>query len=305
MLRLISIRFLSNWRNLLPLCAVIVFFLASWLAPIISPAFDPKQPAFNKTGFSISAPEPPSDENPLGTFQGYDVFHTVVWGTRTALEFGLTVALSTAAIGVAIGAMSNFLGGIFGRLGMRITDAFMAFPSLAAVMLLTQLFTPQSPFLPPNQFQVLMASWHVQPVTLALVLFSWMPYSRITFASIEQQKEQEYVAAARVMGLGNFKIFFRHILPNIISPLIVLVTKDIGGMVVLESAFVFIGVSNFTEWGQMIAASKNWIIGPTGFNYWWTFFPATLALILFAVSWQLLGQRINAAINPRAYSYLD
>lgn len=311
MLRLFVLRFFGDWRNLIPLGFVIAFVIVAALAPIISPPMNLTDPAYNRVGGFSQTPNPPNSEYLLGTFPGgYEVLHTLIWGTRSALQFGLTVALATSAIGIAIGAASNFMGGAFGRLGMRITDAFLAFPSLAAIMLLSHIFKPTvigSIVLPIDYspFQLLMAEWHIEPVMLALILFSWMSYSRLTYVSIEQQKVQEYVAAARVMGLSNWRIFFRHIFPNIISPLLVLVTKDVGGMVILEAAFVFIGVSHYTEWGEMIAASKNWIIGPTlGFTYWWTFVPVTLVLILFSASWQLLGQRINAVFNPRTFSFL-
>lgn len=305
-MQILLARFFRDWRNWIPLALVSVFVAAALLAPVFSPPLDPDDPAYNRlSGFSRT-PLPPDDEHWLGTFPGnYDVLHTLIWGTRTALQFGLVVALSTAAIGIVVGALSNFVGGPLGRLGMRATDAFMAFPSLAAVMLFSQLFGSSVFAQPQSSFQQLLANLHLEPVMLALILFSWMSYSRLTYVSIEQQKAMEYVAAARVVGASNWRIFFRHILPNIVTPLLVLVTKDIGGMVILESAFVFIGVSHYTEWGEMIAQSKNWIIGPTlGFTYWWTFIPVTLALILFSVSWQWLGQRINASVNPRRFSFL-
>ena len=309
MLRLLVIRFFSDWRNPIPLVIIIAFFAVAALAPIISPPLESNEPAYNRVAGFSEPPIPPNSEILLGTFPGgYDVVHTLVWGTRSALQFGLIVALATAALGIAVGAGSNFIGGAFGRLGMRVTDGFLAFPPLAAIMLFSQLFRPfaaGSIIWTPTPFQQLMADWNIEPVMLGLILFSWMAYSRLTYVSIEQQKAQEYVMAARVMGLSNWRIFFRHILPNIVSPMIVLITKDVGGMVVLEAAFVFIGVSNFTAWGKMIAVSKNWIIGPTlGFTYWWTFIPATLLVILFSVSWQLLGQRLNAALNPRNFSFL-
>lgn len=306
MLRMLARRFFKDWRNVIPLVIVSTFFVIALAAPVLSPALDPDNPTYNHVGTFSRIPIPPNSEYPLGTFPGgYDVFHTLIWGTRSALQFGLIVALSTAVIGVGIGALSNTLGGPLGRLGMRVTDAFMAFPSLAAIMLFTQVFKPGFTNVPLSPIQQAIASLNLEPVMLALILFSWMAYSRMTYISIEQQKAQEYVAAARVIGLSNWKIFFRHILPNIISPLVVLVAKDVGGMVILEAAFVFIGISHYTEWGEMIAASKNWIIGPTaGFTYWWTFIPVTLALILFSVSWQMLGQRINATLNPRTHSFL-
>ncbi len=295
------------------------------LAPVISPPLDEKDPAFNQvTGFA-DPPVPPNEDFLLGTFTGgFDVLHTLIWGTRSALTFGLSIALTTAAIGIFVGAASSLTGGAIGRLGMRITDAFLAFPILAGVMLFTQLLRPTtvgSITTPLNPLQEFIASVQIEPISLAMILFSWMSYSRLTFVSIEQQKHQEYVTAARVMGLSSWKVFFRHILPNMISPLMVLLSRDVGGMVILEAAFAFIGIKPLTfsaltgfiaptifagpEWGHMLASAKNWIIGPTlGFAYWWTFVPVTIALITFSVSWQLLGQRINEALNPRSSSYL-
>ena len=325
MLRFLILRFFRDWINLIPLVAVTCFFIVAALAPVISPPLNEKDPAYNRVIGFAKQPAAPNEEFFLGTFfGGFDVLHTLIWGTRSALLFGLSLALSTAVIGILVGAASSLIGGTVGKLGMRITDAFLAFPTLAGIFLFSQILRPNTfasiaPRLTP--FQFLMGNLHIEPVSLALILFSWMSYSRLTYVSIEQQKNQEYVTAARVMGLGGWKIFFRHILPNMLTPLIVLLTRDIGGMVLLESAFIFIGIQplQFTpdtgfiapaiaagpEWGQMLASSKNWIIGPTlGFAYWWTFIPVTLLLILFSVSWQLLGQRINATVNPKSYSFL-
>lgn len=309
MLRMFRSRFFGDFRNWVPFLLVAGFFATAVLAPIFSPPFDPAVPALNQVVGTDETPKPPGKDYGLGTFPGgYDVFHSLIWGTRSALVFGLTVALSTSILGVLIGAAANMIGGMFARIGMRVTDAFLAFPSLAGILLFIQVLKPVtagSIELPLNEFQQLMVDWHVEPVVLGLILFSWMPYSRLTFASIEQQKNQAYVEAARVVGLSNWQVFYRHILPNIATPIVVLVTRDIGGMVVLEAALVFIGISGITEWGVMIAASRNWIVGPSlGFTYWWTFVPVTLVLILFSVSWQLLGQRINEALNPRSFSYL-
>jgi peptide/nickel transport system permease protein len=299
-------RFFDDWRNWIPAGIVFIFIFVAAAAPVLSPPLNPEDPAHNRTGGVSGTPQPPSEEAPLGTYPiGYDVLHTLIWGTRSALVFGTTVTLLTAAIGISLGAASNMLGGPFGRLGMRITDAFLAFPALAGVMLITQIFRPTL-LQELSPFQAFMARYQVNPVWLSLILFCWMGYSRLTYASVEQQKQLPYVEAARVVGVSQVRIFFRHILPNIMSPLLVLMAKDVGGMVILESAFVFIGISNYTEWAEILVASRSWIIGPTlGFTYWWTFFPATLALILFSTSWQLLGQRINATLNPRAGNLLE
>ena len=302
-------RFFSDMRNLFPLAMVTAFFVVAAMAPFFSPAKDNVELTFNRVEGTSQRPLPPSSDYPLGTFPGgYDIYHSLIWGTRSALIFGISVTMLTSTIGILVGASSNLAGGIFAKLGMRVTDAFLTFPALAGILLFIQILQPVtagSISLPLNSFQQLMADLHLEPVMIALILFSWMPYSRLTFSSIQQQKSLAYVDAARVNGLTNWQIFFRHILPNIVTPLIVLITRDIGGFVILEAALVFIGLSHFTEWGIMISASRNWIVSPNlGFDYWWTFMPVTLILILFSVSWQWLGQRINATLNPRSFSFL-
>jgi peptide/nickel transport system permease protein len=309
MLRMLLRRFFSDLRNLFPLAMVGVFFVVATMAPLLSPPNDDTQMSFNRVERMSPRPLPPSSDYPLGTFPGgYDVLHSLIWGTRSALIFGISVTLLTSAIGILVGALSNLAGGIFAKLGMRVTDAFLTFPTLAGILLFIQILQPVtagSISLPLNSFQRLVADLHLEPVMIALILFSWMPYSRLTFSSIQQQKSLAYIDAAKVCGLTDWQIFFRHILPNIVTPLIVLITRDIGGFVIFEAALVFIGLSHFTEWGIMISASRNWIVTPNfGFDYWWTFLPVTLTLILFSISWQWLGQRINSTLNPRSFSFL-
>jgi peptide/nickel transport system permease protein len=326
MLRFFFLRFMGDWRNLLPLAMVTAFFVVAACAPILSPLIEDPDLAPSISEGSVDRPEPPSEKYPLGTMPGrvgvptteyllsslpggFDIYHSLVWGTRSALSFGIIVTGVTATIGILLGGSFNLLGGVFARIGLRLTDAFLSFPALAGILLFTQVLQPVTAGIvdmPLNDFQQFMADLHLEPVMLGLIVFSWMPYCRLTFASYQQQKSLAYVDAARVNGLTNWKIFIRHILPNILAPLIVMITRDIGSFVVLEAALRFIGLSDITEWGGVIATSRNWIVGPSlGFTYWWTFLPVTLVMILFSVSWQVLGQRINEALNPRRFSYLS
>jgi ABC-type dipeptide/oligopeptide/nickel transport system permease subunit len=319
-------RFMSDVRNLIPVAIVTAFFVIAALAPILSPLIEDPALAPSISEGSTQRPLPPSQKYLLGTMPGrvgvptseyllsslpggFDIYHSLIWGTRSALSFGIIVAVLTSTFGILLGGLFNFLGGFLARIGLRITDAFVAFPVLAGILLFIQVLKPVTAGIvemPLNDFQQLMADLHLEPVMLGLIVFSWMPYCRMTFASMDQQKSLAYVDAARVNGLSNWQIFIKHILPNILTPLIVLITRDIGGFVVMESALEFIGVSDITEWGRMIATSRNWIISPSqGFAYWWTFMPVTLVLIMFSVGWQLLGQRINDALNPREFSYLN
>ena len=111
----------------------------------------------------------------------------------------------------------------------------------------------------------------------------------------------DYVLAARTIGVRGPQIIFRHLLPNAISPAIVLVARDIGAMVLLGAAFVFIGVGGESPWGILVTAGRDYVIGAFGdpFQTWWTWLPVTLILILFGVGWNLLGDGLNDYLNPR------
>jgi peptide/nickel transport system permease protein len=230
-----------------------------------------------------------------------DVYHTLVWGTRSALRFGLMVTLTTACLGVLIGAISGYSGGAVNGLVMRITDAFLTFPALAGVWLLGQVMMPASPLGEPTPLLKTLINLKLSPVMLTLILFSWMPYARLINANVIQLKQTEYVQAARAVGARNVRIILRHLLPNALSPAIVLAARDVGGMVIVESAFRFVGLGGATEWGVLLVAGRDYVIGMSGnpLTYWWVFLPATLALVLFGIGWNLLGDGLNTLLNPR------
>jgi peptide/nickel transport system permease protein len=298
-------RFLSRWQNLLALAILGGYLLGAVAAPWLAPPDDAHNPSpFKTVGRSSDPlPHPPSEEAPLGTLpQQLDVYHTLVWGTRSALRFGLIVTLSTAGLGMLIGAISGYFGGPINGLLMRITDAFLTFPVIAGVWLLRQLMLPATFGAPPNWLQRTMLNLKLDPVVLTLIMFSWMPYARIINANMTLLKHSEYVVAARSLGAGNSRIILRHLLPNALAPAIVLAARDVGAMVLLESAFTFIGIGGSTEWGVLLVSGRDYIIGMGGnpLTYWWTFLPASLALVLFGVGWNLLGDGLNTLLNPRA-----
>jgi peptide/nickel transport system permease protein len=154
----------------------------------------------------------------------------------------------------------------------------------------------------PTLSQRIMTSLKLEPLVLALILFSWMPYARIINSNVVKLKQSEYALAAVTLGMGHSRIVFRHLLPNGIAPAIVLVARDIGSMVVLEAAFTFIGLSSGLPWGVILVIGRDWIIGPGGspLVYWWIFLPVTLALILFGMGWNLLGDGLNDVMDPRS-----
>lgn len=313
----------SNWLALLLL---LLFVTMAVGAPWLAPPSDPANPLpFKSLGQSIQrTPRPPSPENILGTipqiavlplfgvspgqdaYYEWDIYYTLIWGTRSALRFGLVVTLLTAVIGITIGALSAYWGGRAERLLMSITDAFLAFPIIAALWVIHRtLFSQVLAFFPDPEtwrwWEHLLAAWKINPIMLTLILFCWMPYARMTNTTVSQLRQTAFVEAAVALGASGTRLLRHHLLPNALSPIIVLMARDVGGMVVLAATFVFIGFGGDIAWAIMLVAGRDFVVGRSGnpFFYWWAFVPIALALTMFALSWNLLGDGLNEAMNPR------
>ena len=146
----------------------------------------------------------------LGTSQGqYDIFYGVIWGTRTAFRTGLIVVIATFLIGVIIGSVSAYYGGVVDNMIMRIVDVFLTLPFILAALIMAAVLTPK-------------IGRSLVPAIIALITFGWMGYSRVIRGDILSIKERDYIMAARVIGVKDGRILFRHILPNAIFPTLVL-----------------------------------------------------------------------------------
>lgn len=319
-------RFFTHKQNILGLFIVGFIIFVAAAAPWLSPPLDPENPGpYNEVrSHFFQMPNPPDAEFILGTVpkppralpgvpigQGaayqWDIYHTLVWGTRSALRFGLVVTVLTAVFGVMVGAVSGYAGGVVNGLTMRITDAFLAFPPIAAIWVLDRAIFSHliDPFGLPIELttaQELLLKFEIDSIMVALILFSWMPYARLVNATVLQVRRAEFVEAARAMGATHWHIIWQHLLPNAISPAIVLAARDIGGMVILASAFTFIGMGGNIAWGYVLVGGRDYILGLGGnpFAYWWVFLPISLALVLFSVGWNLLGDGLNDLLNPRS-----
>jgi peptide/nickel transport system permease protein len=313
-------RFLKHWQNLLGLGLVATFIFLAVAAPWLAPVRDRKEvyESFRLVpGLKGGLPFSPRPGAPLGTVavgvggRQLDVFYTLVWGSRSALRFGLTAACFTAIIGTLVGAISGFAGGWVKGLMMRTTDAFLAFPIIAGVVFFLQLLNLSEAYsttqgialsgpAPPVNPLVALFEW-IDPVLLALILFSWMPYARLTYVQVLNIRQAEFVQASRTLGAGPGRIIFRHLIPNSIAPTIVMAASQVGGMVLLQATLTFIGIPAGSEWGEMLAIGRRWIIGPLNnpLGYWWVFLPITSALVLFGIGWNLLGDGLNDWLNPR------
>jgi peptide/nickel transport system permease protein len=315
-------RFFSRWQNWVGVFLLLAYAVLAVAAPVLSPQ-DPKNPGpfLVKGRINERQPQPPSATNLLGTLPGQvDVFHTIVWGAGDALTFSFTVVFFTAFFGVIYGAIAGYFGGWVNGFLMRIADAFLAFPVIAGVVFFQQLvimtISSQGGYYlqgelfgmedfagKPTFLQTLFNL--VDPLMLSLILFSWMPYSRMINAMVITQKNTEFIQAARALGASPFRVIFRHLIPNSISPVIVLVARDIGNVVLFQATLTFIHIGGSSPWGELLYMGRNWVIGPHGnlFRYWWVFVPATLAVLLFGIGWNLIGDGLTEAFEPSTAAY--
>lgn len=316
--------YFSRWQNWLGLLLVVIFVTVAFTAPLLSPD-DPDNPGPEKRvgRSSVFEPKPPSQAAPLGTLPSQiSVYHALIWGTRSAVVFGVVVALISAIIGTLMGAVGAYSGGIVNGLLMRISDAFLSFPVIAGVVLVQQvvtltlfnagvMFTTYGIFMIPDssgsiilpeEIPPLLLFLHkLDPVLIAFILFSWMPYARMMNSVVLRIKHTEYFEAARTAGARPSRLIFRHLIPNAITPVVVMTARDVGSMVLLQTTFMFIGLGGNSPWGMILINGRDWILNPGGiFTYWWVFVPATLALMLFGIGWNLLGDGLNDALNPRS-----
>lgn len=324
-------RFFVRWQNVLALLLLAFFAGLALAAPVLAPPEEGSgdTPFQRLTDVKDYKPQPPSSKAWLGTVATsvrnthLDVFYTLVWGARSALNFGLTAALGAALLGMFIGGLGAFFSGWVQSLILRITDAFLAFPLIVGVALFDHLYfiavqfsavhvyfndglpqTIDTP-LPPHPLDFVFS--HVSPVWMALVLFSWMPTARLVNTLVMSVRQADYVIAAQAIGVRWWRILIRHILPNTIAPIIVLTTANIGGMVLIQATLTFIGMGGESPWGEILAQGRHWIIGSYGnpLMYWWVFVPITLALVLFGIAWNLLGDGLNDWLNPRQTNHVQ
>lgn len=224
----------------------------------------------------------------FGTAQGqYDVFYGIIWGTRTAFKTGLVVVIATFLVGVVVGSISAYYGGLVDNVLMRIVDIFLTLPFILAALILAAVITPRF-------------GRSLLPAIIALVTFGWMGYARVIRGDILSIKERDYVMAARVIGVKDSGILFRHILPNAIFPTLVLASLAIGDVVLSFAALSFLGIGTdvgYADWGQVLSFARNWIISLD--KYWYIIVWPGLTLVLFVLGWNLVGDALRDVLDPR------
>ncbi|MCP3923203.1 MAG: ABC transporter permease [Desulfobacterales bacterium] len=282
-------RIFTNPSAIIGFSLLLFFIVVAIFAPQLAP---PNTKSHNPyivphEGFSAT-PKQPSAEHLMGTTSGqYDIFYGVVWGTRTAFKVGLFVVSIAALIGVMLGVIAGFYGGLVDEIIMRFVDIVFSVPLLVLAMAIVVAFERD-----------------IKYVIIALIMVEWRNYVRVMRASILTLRDQDFIHAAKVMGVSDIKIMLRHIIPNGIYPVMVIAFMDIGSLVITASFLSFLGLgapTGYADWGSMVAQARNYIVGPTGemFKYWHTIIFPGGCIILFVLAWNLIGDALRDAFDPK------
>jgi peptide/nickel transport system permease protein len=252
---------------------IIIFVLVALSGPI----FASRDPIAQDLGRRLS---PPSRDYPFGTDSlGRDVFSRVIYGARISVISGIAVITVATTFGIAAGMLAGWRGGWWDETLMRITDMFLAFPSLVLAMAISAILRP-----------------NLTNALLAIAVTAWPVYARIARAQALTLRARDYVEAARAEG-AKTTIVARHLIPNAVAPILVQATLDIGGIILTTAGLSFIGFGAqppTPEWGLMVSDGRRFLM-----EQWWiATFPA-LAIMFLVLGFNLMGDGVRDLLDPR------
>jgi len=288
-------RFLSHKPAVLAL-ALLVLMIAFVLLSPVTARYGINEAVFQTTAERSNRYLEPSAEAWFGTDEiGRDLYSRLIFGTRVSLMIGLASALIGVVIGTAMGAFAGVRGGLIDDVLMRVTDIFIAFPFLVA-LLVTRNFLGELDFMTP----LVGERTSIRFTVFLLAIFGWMTVARIVRGQVLALKEREFVEASRALGAGNFRIVVRHLLPNSVGPILVALTFSVVAAIIAESTLSFFGFgpqpgSGAASLGNLVGTSKQNVL--TG-NWWMVVFPCVTLLVL-ALAVNLLGDGLRDATDPK------
>ena len=253
---------------------VIVFWV---VISLVAPQLAPGDPLAQNVSGRLSAP---GDEYALGSDElGRDILTRVMYGGRITLPAALAVVVVDGILGTIIGALAGYAGGLWDETMMRITELFMAFPTIILAMAITAALGPD-----------------IQNAVIALIVVRWPNYARLTRGLILDVKNEDYVEATRSLGANHFYILRKTLLPNTIAPAIVYGTLDIGNAILLFAGLSFLGLGpepSSPEWGRMVS------IGIDFFDQWWMWLFPGMAIASIVMAFNFIGDGLRDILDPR------
>lgn len=269
-------RFRANRLAMVGLLFILLICLMAIFAPLIAP-YDPTE-IIARRGAEASA------AHPLGFDDiGRDLLSRVIYGTRPALIVGLISTFVSVVIGVLVGAISGYFGGWVDTILSRVVDTLMAFPLLALLLLLASVLGPS-----------------LTTTVIVIGVTTWARFARVVRADVLSLKQTDFITAARATGVRNGRIIWRHLVPNILGPVIILASLGIGGIIILEAALSFLGLGlqrPTPSWGLILADGRAWIRQLPHI----TTYPGIM-IFLTVLAFNLFGDGVRDALDPKQRS---
>ncbi len=266
----------SNPLAVVGLTIIVLFIALSLLAPLLAPYDPATQNLGNRLAF-------PSAEHWFGTDElGRDILSRILYGGRVTLGMVIAVVVLVAPIGLAIGCIAGYFGGIVDTVLMRVTDVFLAFPRLILALAFVTALKPG-----------------VESAILAIALTAWPPYARLARAETMTVRGSDFVAAYRLTGASAWRIIARHIAPLCVPSLIVRITLDMSSIIITAASLGFLGMGAqppSPEWGAMIATAKRFI-----FEQWWVATIPGIAIFLVSLAFNFLGDGLRDVLDPKGH----
>jgi peptide/nickel transport system permease protein len=255
---------------------MIVAALAPWLSPA-----DPEEQSLRQRFTPPAWMEGGSSAHLLGTDRlGRDMLSRLFYGSRVSLSAGVLTVLLASAFGAAVGLVAGYYRGRVDAVLMRVTDATMAFPVILLALILAVTVGPS-----------------FTNVVVAIAVILWARYARVIRAQVLTLMEQDFIAQARIAGAGGVRIITRHLLPNTLNTLVVLLTLQVGYVIIVEASLSFLGAGippPTPAWGSMIAEGRDFIT-----SAWWVSLFPGIAILLVVLAFNLLGDWLRDTLDPK------
>jgi len=270
----------SQRRPLFSLGVIGAFVVVALLAPLLGLS-NPQEQSLRKRFRPPVWEERGTWEHPLGTDRlGRDMLSRIIWGARVSLAAGVVTVLLASAFGAAVGLVAGYYGGRVDIALMRFTDATMSFPVILLALILAVTVGPS-----------------FTNVVVAIAVILWARYARVIRAQVLTLMQLDFIAQSRIAGAGGWRIITRHLFPNTLNTLVVLVTLQIGYVIIVEASLSFLGAGippPTPAWGSMISEGREYVT-----SAWWASFFPGLAILLVVLAFNLIGDWLRDTLDPK------